>query len=681
MAEKIIYEIEISTTDAEKNVDELTDSIVKLEKEQEELRKLLKKEQGDRAELSEKIAANQVELSKERAERKRNLRLIKAETNSRNQLKRNISKLTAERDDLNISTKEGRKELVRLNKEIDKQNKILKETGSKLDQQRLNIGNYEEAVSNAISSATGFNISLKSIGQTLTSAVGLIGALGAGVALLGKAYSSSARGAEDFNRISDRVNANLSILGNRLADLGGERRLDDIVGNILGALTGRRAKDIADQIVAIRSRLRQLSVDEIKQEAVRKKQLQDAEILRQIRDDETRSFPERIAANKELFNVINTRQEDAIGFQEARLELLNELLGFDKENLQLQEEIARIELELADIREENEGFRSEQLINQNQLLKEQEQQTKDLQKADEERFKTLRKFNETAQKDIEKFNNELEKQGDIIAENIIDPYADASDELGKLLDEEVTNNQARYDQDRENFEEAQNKKAMIAEASLNSIAQLTFATFGLIDSIIQKQLQEELEAVGDNEAARAEIEEKFAKKRKRLAIAEAVINGALAVLNALQTKPFVPLGIIAGATAATLTGIQIATIANTQFAKGGIVEGASHAHGGIPIHLGGNYVGEMEGGEAMFIINKQDSPEAVQAMAAINAQHGANFGTPVRYAQQGGEIDSSPTDIASAVRDAIKDITIVTRVTDINNVQEIDRETRLNAVV
>lgn len=92
---------------------------------------------------------------------------------------------------------------------------------------------------------------------------------------------------------------------------------------------------------------------------------------------------------------------------------------------------------------------------------------------------------------------------------------------------------------------------------------------------------------------------------KALGVAEATINTYLGATKALATLP-APYGAIqAGVTIASGLG-QVAKIAGVQFAGGGFVEatGPSHAQGGIPIEIGGQYFGEMQGGEGLAIMNK-----------------------------------------------------------------------------
>jgi hypothetical protein len=99
---------------------------------------------------------------------------------------------------------------------------------------------------------------------------------------------------------------------------------------------------------------------------------------------------------------------------------------------------------------------------------------------------------------------------------------------------------------------------------------------------INRRTQKELQARGVTEAQKAKIEERAQKEiarakqkawkdQQRADIAQAVINGALAVTNALATvKPF-PAAIIAAGLAGLQTAAQVAIIKNTptpKFAKG-----------------------------------------------------------------------------------------------------------------
>lgn len=117
------------------------------------------------------------------------------------------------------------------------------------------------------------------------------------------------------------------------------------------------------------------------------------------------------------------------------------------------------------------------------------------------------------------------------------------------------------------------------------------------------------------EAKKRTEEEKLRKQQHKQQLAQAIVSGALAITNGFATQPFVPLGIAMGALATTLTAIQIATIANTKYANGGLLNGASHANGGIPV---GNTGIEVEGNE--FITNKATTMQNLELMNFINSK-------------------------------------------------------------
>ena len=150
------------------------------------------------------------------------------------------------------------------------------------------------------------------------------------------------------------------------------------------------------------------------------------------------------------------------------------------------------------------------------------------------------------------------------------------------------------------------------------------------DLITQEQYEEGVEA----------IQRKAFEKKKRLDIAQAIINGALAMTTvAGQTgvlsfafSPFI----------AAMTALQIAIIASQKFANGGMIEefangglvqGKSHAQGGEKFAVGGRVV-ELEGGEA--VINKRSTSMFSSQLSAMNAAGGG-----VKFAD--GGILNSPS--------------------------------------
>lgn len=100
--------------------------------------------------------------------------------------------------------------------------------------------------------------------------------------------------------------------------------------------------------------------------------------------------------------------------------------------------------------------------------------------------------------------------------------------------------------------------------------------------LLENEMNAEIRAVQESamveeekEARISNIKEKYRQKEieakramKPMQIAEAISGTALAVVNALQTKPFIPLGLIAAAAAAAEGAIQVATIKAQKYFQG-----------------------------------------------------------------------------------------------------------------
>jgi hypothetical protein len=113
----------------------------------------------------------------------------------------------------------------------------------------------------------------------------------------------------------------------------------------------------------------------------------------------------------------------------------------------------------------------------------------------------------------------------------------------------------------------------------------------------------------------AEIKTRAWEAQKQASIAQAIINGALAIGNILATVPGGPLNpaTIASLALATITtAAQVAVISNTQppkFADGGMVGGQLHSSGGTLI--------EAERGE--YVINRQSTSDYLPSLKVLNS--------------------------------------------------------------
>jgi len=182
-----------------------------------------------------------------------------------------------------------------------------------------------------------------------------------------------------------------------------------------------------------------------------------------------------------------------------------------------------------------------------------------------------------------------------------------------------------------------------------------------IDANLRKQKEAEY--------AIAVAEYKAEKRRKAAAIVDAAIAAALAVIKAL------PNVFLATATG-VLSAVQIAIVASQKviepkkedfgLARGGLLVGALHKDGGIPV---GNTGIEVEGGE--FVVNRKATEQYLPVIEAINNQGRRKMAeggtiTPVSQAISNSNIIDY-NQIKLAMVEAVKELTVVTELIPLAN--------------
>lgn len=186
------------------------------------------------------------------------------------------------------------------------------------------------------------------------------------------------------------------------------------------------------------------------------------------------------------------------------------------------------------------------------------------------------------------------------------------------------------------------------EAGLDAMSQMAQSRaserFHKVDQLLQQGVINEEEA----ERRKERIKKDAARKQQKIDTTQAVINTAKAVTSALNTQPFVA-GLIMAGIAAAQGAAQIKMIRSQKFAKGGILNGPSHAQGGIPMFSkGGAFYGEAEGGEAVLTKGVMANPALASMASAINVAGGG-----VPFFANGGVLDpiqsATPTDRAADI--------------------------------
>jgi TP901 family phage tail tape measure protein len=372
-------------------------------------------------------------------------------------------------------------------------------------------------------------------------------------------------------------------------------------------------------------------------------QLDMAQKLEAQAEADAENQKERDAAAKKAADEKKKADEEAA--KQAEIERRN--LAF------LREELAKVEEKLKGYKDKN--LIPTALLQSYNSLKNEianvEKELADLFKAAE----PIKIPVEIDQTSIQKINADLVMIGKMTAKEAY-KSAKAVADAGKK-DEKSAKEDAQ-----KRLDEEKDLREQIKEASIQLAQDASDAIFELEAENAERRLEKRLEEIDQQESAQLalvegnaiaeqQVLEQFAAQReqlqreeferkKRMDIAQAIMNGALGVTSALTQ---VPAGFVMAALVAAQTAIQVATIAAQEFARGGLIEaavgtpkaesgifvGPSHAGGGINARLSGRLV-NVEGGEyyerladgSSVVINKRSTS---RFMRALQSQAGVNY--------------------------------------------------------
>jgi len=734
--EKIIFSVEVDNEEALKAVDAQTDKITELTAANERLRKEQKKvdsstKEGleERKRLGKQIAANNDQLKDERSERNRLLKVVKSNKNSYEALSQQTAKLRKEQKNLDVSTKQGVKRYAELEKQINKNNTTLKRADAAVNVHGRNVGNYGDklsALSPALGGATnGIATMTRAAIKFIATPLGaIIAAIVLGLKALTHFFKSSEEGQEALNKVTKVFQVIIGNLSDKISDFGkkifeafsnpketlkslGESIKTNIVNRVKGMLElfpalGRAikkafsgdfkaaAKEAGDAVAKV-----VLGVEDFTDKAKKSidgmtSSMQDLiaetskeiDIAKNLADRENALIKARrlhsiqVAKNRKIIQDLLLAYRDESRSAEERRDLIRQANKVKAEELAINAKLAKENLSLIKIQNSLSKSTIEDLNNEAEAEKElfniQAQNAAQLRELKNRENELDRKiFAQLKARTAEeaKILGETDKETEELAQSIEDEINAETEKAITLAAINKEKNDTINEQDRIAAEE----RKQIAFGVAFAAADAANAALNFFQSNLEQKKQAELENENLTGKEREAIEKKYKKKQQRLAITQALINGSLAIISALATQPFIPLGVAAGAAATTAVGFQVATIKNQKFADGGevtsgVFRGASHASGGIELSANGVPIAEVEGNEGFYVVNKQDNPQAIAALSAINSQHGNAFSTPIRFAQDGGEIEKGAIS-AQQVSEAIQSAPIYVAVTDINEGQ------------
>jgi len=546
--ETIILDFQVEQGDAISELEKTKKSIIGLKKEQQELNKAYK----DGNVTLDEYASESVRLEG----------VLKKQTSTYNTLQKSAAGVETQFD-----------KLIKANQNLVKTNQQIS-------------GQLSEASKGFKDFAGSINVGGTSLGDLtgkLTAFVNPATLAAGAVSGLASLYLSSAAGARDLESAQNQLSQSFKTIGNDIAELlgagGGEGPLSSLATQFNRIVFGLNASVRGQLSASAQQTLKELELLEINAKSVAKRALDEAEKLRRLRDDDTKSFADRQKAAEQVLGFIKVREQALVNVQEQRLTALKTLLALDKENLSLQKEVRLAELEIADIREDSQGKQTEAINGINALKKEEATKTSELNTAlaEELRLKSqLAQVNERLSETSESRLDQLETEKVQIKGTADTSINNAKKVLATQIDTSEKIQATKRQEAQTQFLLEQQKLANTASV-LGQIASLT------------KQ--------GSNEY-------------KLLASAQATIDTIRAATAALAPPPIGAGPVLGPILAAITTATGLANIAK--------INGIGFSEGGYT-GSGGKYepAGIVHKGEVVF--NQRDvalmgGPQAVNAM-------------------------------------------------------------------
>lgn len=413
-SEELLIKIDIVDSDSANRINAISEELNHLKVAQKEYEQAVKEgkqmttEQGKEyvaikariADLNKEVNAHVKALQQEQQEQKKN-------ADSLNAMRARLKEMLKEYDNMSQAERESIEIGYKKREEINKLTDVIKELEQGTQRYQRNVGNYTNAIKEALGNSVPvigkvsnamdmLKTSTGWIGIVIQGAVALFGALSAAfkrtegngdklTGSLGKlkgifvvvqqALEPLTKGIVDgFVVAIDKALQALGWLGEKLQQFLRFIGADEWANKLETFATKTAEMAEASQELAIAEE--QLAR---KQREARKIQLEyqkQAELLRQQRDDETKSIEERMKINEQL-NVVLQKQMDAelgIAKEGERVAKLNiKLNGETTESL---DRLAEAQTNVADIEERITGQRSEYLSNLNSLRKEAEAMAK-----------------------------------------------------------------------------------------------------------------------------------------------------------------------------------------------------------------------------------------------------------------------------------------------------------------
>jgi len=668
---KALQGVSVSTDAGKKATSEAGEKTTKLTLEQKELVRI--SQELEKVQMKANLLQNEnvqgkirevAETKKANQEKQKEITQGKAAADSYSAM---VKKLRELREAWRLASEEGRKGLT---PQIQKLDGDLKKLDKSVGQHQRNVGNYGSALAGvgkqllgAVGLVGGLNIAIKGLGAIMNSAQVVSDKFAMGIEGAKFGFDAFARSiatmdfSNFFTNITDAVKMGIEYakLLDELADRRNAVAIREAEARIETAALMKTVRDMtkteterleaADKILAKEDELAAARVENAKMLFEREsynaaqKAKADQEALKEFIRTYDQTVKQReagqalIDTEKKLADAVKLRNRTAGSSSELMRFLILEIEGYQLAiNGATEEQIiwadkiksfnrlsdqqagdidklknAWIEYsnELAAFDEKTGELESRRSALMEKQVNEEGRVTIELNKEQEARTRAVEQQAEARTKALDK---SMQDQAASATAQIADAK-NVSAEMVEIKRQEIEQTQAMIDANAD-FEK-RTRREILAD-QLEKAAEAAEGIGAMTDqlsSILADQKERELSAAGDNAQKREEIERKYFKKEQALAIARAIIDGALAIQKlTAQTGIFATLLI---PLVAINTAAQVALIASQKFAEGGFTGKGTYR----------DETGERVAGivhEDEFVINKRNTRKYRPLIEAIH---------------------------------------------------------------
>lgn len=258
-------------------------------------------------------------------------------------------------------------------------------------------------------------------------------------------------------------------------------------------------------------------------------------------------------------------------------------------------------------------------------------------------FRQAKKELDSLEEDVKEAQRNIGQELDLLITNVIQSitqfvgqYVTVLGDLWSTYNDlqmmRIEQEQDRLEKEYEMLEDAYNKQEELTKKHTDKLADINEelkTSRGDRRAHLVEQLNAEREAMlaslqeeqkiekkkEQNEKKQEALEKKRNEQEKKNKIVTATINAYTAMTNALAVQPWF-VGLALSAVALAMGLAQVAQIKKQKYAKGGLLRGASHQRGGIPVGMTGI---EVEGNE--YVVNKKSTRENLPLIEYINGSN------------------------------------------------------------